>query len=479
MNRNAVMKLIDKVYINGEFVKPDGTERMDIINPSTEELIGQVLLGNETDTRKAIAAAKEAFKTFSRTSIKERGLMLQRIHDAILSRAADLNQACMEEYGATAKAAEFRTQISADSFLLAKEAMEAFEFTRHIGKAKVVFEPLGVAAAITPWNANNSQIAIKVATAISAGCTIVVKASEFSSIQTQILAECFHDAGLPAGVVNIVYGLGTSVGAELSRNPDIAMISFTGSANTAKVIQHSAIDTMKRVVLELGGKSANIILDDADYTKAIPRAVTSAFGNHGQMCIAGSRLLVPEHRLDEVKELIKVAVENTKVGYPWENDTFIGPLMNENQYKRVQRYIKIGMEEGADLVIGGEGHPEGLEKGYFVKPTVFANVNRDMTIAREEIFGPVLSILTYRTEEEAVEIANDTEYGLGAYISSSNIEKANRIASQLVAGTVLINDGIFEMRAPYGGFKQSGIGREGGIYGLEEYLEPKTIMSSN
>lgn len=478
MDENNKIKLIDKVYINGEFVKPIGTERINIINPSTEKIIGQVVLGNEADAKKAIKAAKEAFKSFSKISIAERGKILEKIHDAILSRAADLNHACMEEYGATAKAGDFRTGISADSFLLAKEALEAFEFTKCIGKAKVVHEPLGVIAAITPWNANNSQIAIKVATALAAGCTIVVKASEFSSLQTQILAECFHEAGLPAGVVNIVYGLGTTVGAELSSNPDIAMISFTGSVNTAKAIHHNAVDTMKRVVLELGGKSANIILDDADFTKAIPRAVTSCFGNHGQMCIAGSRLLVPEHRLDEVKKLIKQAVANTKVGYPWEEDTFIGPLINEKQYKRVQNYIKIGIKEGADLIIGGEGHPKGLEKGYFVKPTVFANVTPSMTIAREEIFGPVLSILTYKSEEDAVEMANDTEYGLGAYISSSNIEKAKQIASQLVAGTIYINDVILEMSAPYGGFKQSGIGREGGIYGLEEYLEPKTILVS-
>lgn len=479
MKNNEKVKVIDRIYINGEFLKPNGTESMSIINPSTKEVIGQVILGNTVDTQKAIAAAKEAFKTFSKTTVEERGKMLQRLYDTVMSRADDLTQACIEEYGAAAKAAAGRTQLTANSFLWAKEVLEDFEFTKYLGKAKVVLEPLGVIGLITPWNANNSQIAIKLATAISAGCTVVIKPSEFSAIQTQILAECFHEAGIPAGVINIVNGLGSSVGAELTRNPDVAMISFTGSTKTAKIIQHGAVDTMKRVILELGGKSPNIILDDADLTKAIPRAVMSCFGNNGQMCIAGSRLLVPEYRLEEVKELIKIAVKDTKVGYPWENDTIIGPMINENHYNNVQRYIKIGIEEGAELVVGGEGHPEGLDNGYFVKPTVFAKVTMDMTIAREEIFGPVLSILTYRTEEEAIEIANDTEYGLGAYISSSNIEKANQIASQIVAGTIYINDVMLEMKAPFGGFKQSGIGRECGIYGLEEHLEPKTILVSN
>lgn len=479
MENSKKTNLIDKIYINGEFVKPKGTESMNIINPSTKEIIGRVILGNEVDTQNAIAAAKEAFKTFSKTTIKERSEMLKRLYNAVISRADDLTKACIEEYGAAAKAAAGRTQLTANSFLWAKEVMEEFEFTKYIGKAKVVLEPLGVIALITPWNANNSQIAIKLAAAISAGCTVVIKPSEFCTIQTQILAECFHEAGIPEGVINIVNGLGSSVGAELTRNPDVSMISFTGSGKTAKVIYHGAVDTMKRVILELGGKSPNIILDDADFTRAIPRAVISCFGNNGQMCIAGSRLLVPERRLEEVKELIKIAVQNIKVGYPWEDDTFIGPMINENHYNNVQRYIKIGIEEGAELVVGGEGHPEGLCNGNFVKPTVFANVNRDMTIAKEEIFGPVLSILTYKTEDEAVEIANDTEYGLGAYISSSNIEKANQIASQILAGTVYINDVMLEMKAPFGGFKQSGIGREGGIYGLEAYLEPKTILVSN
>lgn len=470
------MKIIDQIYINGGFIAPNGTDTMNLINPSTKEVIGQVTLGDVSDTQKAIAAAKNAFKTFSKTTISERGDMLQRLHDEILARSEELTKATIEEYGASVSVANARTQLTASNFLLVKEVMEEFKFERYIGKAKIIHEPLGVVGLITPWNSSNSTIAMKLALAISAGCTVVIKPSEISGIQTQLLAECIDKAGIPAGVINIVNGTGEVVGAELTRHPDVAMISFTGSNNVGKIIYRGAVDTLKRVVLELGGKSPNIILDDADFTKAIPLAIMRCFGNNGQMCIAGSRLIVPEHRLEEVKKLIKTGVEKLKVGYPWEDDTVIGPLVNEKQYNNVQKYIKLGIEEGAELVIGGEGNPEGLSKGYFVKPTVFSNVTMDMTIAKEEIFGPVLSILTYRTEEEAIEIANNTNFGLGAYISSSNLQKANEIASQIVAGVVTINSATSEMKAPFGGFKQSGIGREFGVYGLEEYLEPKTIL---
>ncbi|MBW7459108.1 aldehyde dehydrogenase family protein, partial [Paenibacillus sepulcri] len=345
----------------------------------------------------------------------------------------------------------------------------------YMGKAKVVLEPVGVIGIITPWNASYSQIAAKLASAIAAGCTVVIKPSELSAIQTQLLMESLDQADIPAGVINIINGTGDVVGAELTRHPDIAMISFTGSTHVGKIIRHGVIDTMKRLTLELGGKSPNIILDDADFNKAVPLAVKIAYGNSGQSCIAGSRLIVPRHRLEEVKRLAKAAVEAIKVGDPREKDTVIGPMVTGKQYNNVQRYIKLGMEEGAELVIGGEGHPEGLEQGYFVKPTVFANVTMDMTIAREEIFGPVLSILTYTTEEEAIEMANDTSYGLAAYISSSSLDKANQIASRISSGIVMINGAGPEMKAPFGGSKQSGIGREYGVYGLEECLEPKSI----
>lgn len=297
-----------------------------------------------------------------------------------------------------------------------------------------------------------------------------------SAIQTQIMTECIDAASVPAGVINIVNGTGEVVGNELSTHPDVAKIAFTGSTRTGKLLRHNAVDTMKRITLELGGKSPNIILDDADFTKAIPLALAACFINSGQACLAGTRLLVPEHRLGEVKELVKQSIGTFKPGNPKDADTMIGPMVNESQYNKIQHYIQTGITEGAEVIAGGLGHPEGLESGYFVKPTVFAHVTNDMTIAREEIFGPVLSIITYKTEEEAVNIANDTTYGLQAYVSTPDLEKANRIAAQLQAGTVFIN-GLYEQgNAPFGGFKQSGLGREFGSFGLKEYLEPKTVM---
>ncbi|MBW7453884.1 aldehyde dehydrogenase family protein [Paenibacillus sepulcri] len=469
------MKIIDQLYINGQFVKPHGTEIQDLINPSTKEIIGKVTLANEQDTRDAIAAAKKAFKTFKNTSVEERAQMLQRLHDAVLARTEELNQAFIEEYGSTAMAAPSFTDISAKNFLLTKETVEEFEFTKQIGTAKVVLEPLGVVGMITPWNANYTYITSKLAAAIAAGCTAVIKPSELSAIQTRLITECLHEANIPAGVINIVTGTGAVVGAEITRHPDIAMISFTGSTQVGKIIARGAVDTMKRVTLELGGKSPNIMLDDADLNHAVPLALMLCFGNNGQTCMAGTRLIVPEHRLEEVKAMAKAALHSFKVGDPREADTAIGPVVTQKQYDNVQRYIRLGIEEGAELVAGGEGHPEGLEHGYFVKPTIFAKVTRNMTIAKEEIFGPVLSILTYKTEEEAVEIANDTIYGLAAYISSTNLKKASQIASQIESGTVMINGVMGDMSAPFGGFKQSGIGREFGVYGLEEYLETKAI----
>lgn len=470
------MKVIDQIYINGRFVKPRGEDTLDLINPSTKTVIGRVVLGNAEDTREAVAAAKAAFRTFSRTTVEERIRMLESLRDAVAARSDDLTEACIVEYGAPMHVAAARTKLSSHFFQLAIEALKELPLESTIGKARIVREPVGVAGLITPWNASASQIASKVAHAIAAGCTCVIKPSEISAIQTQVLVECFHEAGLPAGVINMVNGLGEVVGTELTRSPDVAMISFTGSTQIGKIIYREAVDTMKRVVLELGGKSPNVILEDADFGKAIPRAVLASFMNNGQACIAGTRLIVPEHRLEEVKALARKAVEGIQVGYPWETATVIGPLVSDKQYRNVQRYIELGLAEGAELVIGGEGHPEGLETGYFVKPTVFAGVNRDMKIAQEEIFGPVLSIMTYRNEDEAVEMANDTRFGLGAYVSSNDPERARSVASRISAGVVLVNDGSFEMSAPFGGYKQSGIGRENGRFGLEEYLEYKTIV---
>ncbi|MFF2089203.1 aldehyde dehydrogenase family protein [Paenibacillus sp. NPDC058174] len=469
------MQIIDKIYINGQFVTPQGTEVQTLINPSTKQVIGQVTLANAKDTQDAVAAAKQAFKTFKHTTVEQRANMLQRLHDAVLARKDELSEAFIEEYGSAAAAAPNFTDIAVKSFMLAKETLESFAFTKKIGTANVRLEPLGVIGIITPWNANYTYIASKLATAIAAGCTTVIKPSELSAIQTQLITECLHAAEIPAGVINIVTGTGQEAGTELIRNADIAKISFTGSTEVGKIIQRGAADTMKRVTLELGGKSPNIILDDADLNQAIPLALMLCYGNNGQTCMAASRLIVPEHRLGEVKAIASAFMSHIKVGDPREMDTQIGPMVSQTQYERVQRYIQAGIDEGAELVAGGMGHPEGLEHGYFVKPTVFANVKPAMTIAQEEIFGPVLSILTYQSEEEAIAIANDTVYGLAAYISTPDMEKANRIAAQIEAGVVMINGVMVDMNAPFGGFKQSGIGREFGVYGLEEHLEPKSI----
>jgi len=471
------MKTIDKIYINGEFITPHGTELFDLINPTNNTLIGKVTLADETDTRNAIAAAKQAFKSFSKTTVVERKEYLRRLYDATSKRQDEMVEIMVKEYGGTLQFCRMSTQNAINAFTRAIETLDVFDFERKVNESKVVLEPLGVVGIITPWNSSNSFIGNKLSMAIAAGCTAVIKPSEMSASQTEIFTQCLHEAGLPTGVVNIVTGLGQVVGNEITVNPDIAKISFTGSTAVGKTIAKGAVDTMKRVTLELGGKSPNIILDDADFSKAIPMAVIAAFQNSGQACIVGSRLLVPEERLAEVKNLIKETVSNNvRVNYPAEEDTTIGPMVSKKQYERVQSYIKLGINEGAELLTGGEGHPDGLEAGNFVKATVFANVKPTMRIAQEEIFGPVLSILTYKNEDEAIAIANDTDYGLMAYVSSGDTERALRVARQINAGRVAINGLKHDPLAPFGGFKQSGVGREYGVYGLEEYLEPKTLL---
>jgi len=470
------MRHINEIYINGQFVQPHGTEVMQLINPANKTTIAEVRLADEEDARRAIAAAKAAYKSFSRSSKEERIGYLQAMHDAIQRRSQELIEVMITEYGGTRRMCTGTVARSANSFLLAIELLKSFDFVRQAGTARVTMEPLGVVGLITPWNANYGFICSKLSTALVAGSTAVIKPSELSAMQTQLLTQCLHEAGLPPGVFNIVTGRGDTVGAEITRHPDIAKISFTGSTVVGKQIARGAVDTMKRVTLELGGKSPNILLDDADLATAIPQAVMAAVFNSGQACLAATRLIVPEQRLEEVKVLVKQAVAAMKVGDPGDEDTAIGPLVTQKQYERVQSYIRLGVEEGAELLVGGEGHPQGLEQGYFVKPTVFVNVTNDMRIAREEIFGPVLSILTYRTEEEAIDIANDTVYGLHGYVSGADLERANRVASQIVAGRVFINGLYDEPRAPFGGFKQSGIGREFGPYGLEAYVEPKAII---
>ncbi len=471
------MKTVNTIYVNGEFVSPHGTEIYNLINPSTNQKIGEVTLADVTDTKNAIAAAKAAFRTFSKSTVSERIGYLTKLKTAIEKRKQDFIDTMIEEYGGTHQFVSMSNAHTGAWFDSMIEVLSSFEFERSINAASVRFQPVGVVAIITPWNASNSSVASKIATAIAAGCTVVVKPSEMSALQTNVLMEAFHEAGLPKGVINVVTGLGNVVGTELTENPGIAKISFTGSTAVGKFIAKRAVDTMKRITLELGGKSPNIILDDADLGKAIPMAVYGAYMNSGQACIAPTRLLVPQHKLDQVNALAKATAESMVVGLPQNADTNIGPMVSAKQFDRVQQYIKTGIEEGATLLTGGLGKPEGLEAGNFVKATIFTNVSNAMTIAREEIFGPVLCIIPYQTEAEAIEIANDTPYGLAAYISSADSERARRVAAEIDAGRICINGFSHDPMVPFGGFKQSGIGREYGVYGLQPYLEIKAVLS--
>ena len=470
------MRSIDKLYIDGAFAEPHGSELFDLHNPATGQVIGQVRLGDREDARAAIAAARRALPAMSRTTKAERIAMLHRMHAAVAARMEAINAAVVEEYGAPATQADRLTGFGLASILQAAKTLEAYDFTRWINDAEVSMQPLGVVGIITPWNSNMGFICGKLAMALAAGCTAVIKPSEMSAIQTQVLTEALHEAGLPPGVFNIVNGLGEVVGAEISTHPDVAKVSFTGSTAVGKAIVRAGADTLKRVTLELGGKSPTVILDDADFAQAVPLAVMAGFGNSGQACIAGTRVLVPERRLAEFLPLIKAAVEATVVGDPRDPATQVGPMVSRKQWERVQGYIRKGVEGGATLLAGGEGKPAGLEDGYFVRPTVFAGVTNDMVIAREEIFGPVLSVIAYGDDEEAVEIANDTTYGLQAYVISADPERAHAVASQLIAGRVLINGLHHEPLAPFGGFKHSGMGREMGVFGLEAHLEPRTML---
>jgi aldehyde dehydrogenase (NAD+) len=471
------MQEINHIYIDGRFVESHGSERFDLHNPTTGEVFGRVRLGDVEDARAAIAAAKRAFPSWSRSTKTERISLLHRLHEAMDARKDALLDAIILEYGAPLSRSTWMAAHASGSFMEAARTLEEFDLRRQIGTADVIMEAVGVVGLITPWNSNAGFICNKLAYALAAGCTAVVKPSEMSAAQTQVVLEALHEAGAPAGLFNIVNGRGDVVGAEITTNPDISKISFTGSTAVGKAILRGAADTLKRVTLELGGKSPTVILDDADFAKAIPLALEAGFANSGQACIAGTRILVPASRLEEAIAETKTALGKIKAGAPRDAETTIGPMVSQTQYGRVQRYIRLGVEAGATVVAGGEGHPDGLG-GYFVKPTVFANVTNDMMIAREEIFGPVLCILTYEDEAEAIMIANDTPYGLQAYVISSNPDRASAVASQLEAGRVVINGAPHDPAAPFGGFKQSGIGREYGVFGLQAYLEPKAILGS-
>jgi aldehyde dehydrogenase (NAD+) len=470
------MKTISKHYIDGAWIESHGHDHLDLINPTTGKAIGCVTLGDEEDTRRAIAAAKRAFTTFGRSSKDERAKLLRRMHEAVTARKDDLVAMMVEEYGGVVQFAGPIVQSGIDAFLASEKALQEMPLTRSWGKTTVTYEPVGVAGLITAWNANSLFICLKLASAIAAGCTVVLKPSEMSALQTQVMVEALHQAGIPKGVFNVVIGLGTVVGAELVRNPDVDKISFTGSVAVGQQIMRDGAATMKRVTLELGGKSPTVLLDDADLKQAVPSALIMAFLNSGQACAAGTRLLVPKSRIAEVKKAIVETMPAFQVGDPADPKTAIGPMVSQKQYERVQSYIHKGIQEGAEVLVGGEGHPKGFEAGYFLKPTVFVNVNNDMTIAREEIFGPVLSVITYDTEDDAIRIANDSRYGLHAAVIGKDLERARRVASQIRSGRVVINNMTDDPQAPWGGFKFSGVGREYGQYGMGAFMETRAIL---
>ena len=478
ITKTNAIKTLTTHYIDGAFVDSHGREVMDIIKPTDGNVIGRVTLADEEDTRRAIAAAKRAFVTYGRSTKDERAAILRRLHAAASARVDDLTAAMVEEYGGVVQFAGPIVQSGVGAFLAAEKALQEMPWTRNWRNTTVTLEPVGVAGLITAWNANALFICLKLASAVAAGCTVIIKPSELSSLQTRVLVEALHEAKLPKGLLNVLTGRGEIVGAELVRNLDVNKISFTGSVAVGQGIMREGAATMKRVTLELGGKSPTILLDDADLDKAIPAALVMAFLNSGQACAAGTRLLVPRSRLEDVKQAILKTMRSFAVGDPADRQIAIGPMVSQKQYDRVQSYIRKGIEEGAEVLVGGEGRPQGLEAGFFVKPTVFVNVKNDMTIAREEIFGPVLSVISYDSEDQAILIANDSKYGLHAAVVGADIGRSRRVASNLRAGRVVINGMTDDPQAPWGGFKFSGVGREYGQYGIEAFLETRAILEA-
>jgi betaine-aldehyde dehydrogenase len=471
------IKVRDKLFINGRWVASTGSGTIDVINSTTEEVMGRIPEGTAGDVNAAVAAARAAFESWSTTPVEERARFLQLIADKLTMRKEEIATVIANEVGmpvpmATAVQAAMPAGVMASYAKLLGE----FKFEETIGNAQVVKEPIGVVGCITPWNFPLHQIVCKVAPALAAGCTVVLKPTEVAPLTAFILAEICEDVGLPAGVFNLVTGYGPIVGEAIASHPGVDMVSFTGSTRAGKRVSELAAQTVKRVSLELGGKSANIILDDADFERAVKSGVGACYFNSGQTCSALTRMLVPRARHDEAVAIAKKAAEGFTVGDPREGKTKLGPLVSATQRERVLNYIRKGLAEGATLVTGGEAMPEGLSKGYFVRPTVFANVDNKMTIAQEEIFGPVLSIIPYEDEEDAVRIANDTIYGLAGGVWSGDPERAKRVARRLRTGQVEINGGKFNPLAPFGGYKQSGNGRELGKYGLEEFLEVKAML---
>jgi len=469
-----------KLYINGEWVAPLQPKPFDVINPATEEPVAQISLGSAGDVDRAVKAARAAFPAYSRTSREERLTLLQKIIDAYKARYDEMAQTITKEMGAPAWLAT-RAQAATGVAHLTQvmSVLKDFAFESVRGTTLIAKEPVGVCGFITPWNWPINQVMTKVAPALAAGCTMVLKPSEIAPLNAMLLAEILHAAGVPKGVFNLVNGDGPTVGQAIASHPEVDMVSFTGSTRGGIAVAKAAADTVKRVHQELGGKSANIILPDADLQKAVAGGVQACFNNSGQSCNAPTRMFIQAKQHDQAVAIAKAAAEATKVGDPNTKGTTIGPVVSEAQFRKIQKLIESGIAEGATLVAGGPGRPEGFNRGYYVRPTVFANVKPEMTIAREEIFGPVLSILPYDTEEQVIRMANDTVYGLSGYVQSGDIDHARRVAAQLRTGNVHLNGAGPDFAAPFGGFKQSGNGREWGVFGFEEFLEVKAVMGYN
>jgi aldehyde dehydrogenase (NAD+) len=470
------MKSYPKHYIDGQWVESDGGRPYQVIDPSTEQPVTEITLGSPADADRAVAAAKRAFEGWSQTSVEERAALLGRIIDEYKKRMPDFAKAMSEEMGAPmalATAAQAPTGLG--HFAATLKALGEFKWEEQVGRARVVHEPLGVVAMITPWNWPLNQICAKVAPALAAGDTMVLKPSEEAPTCAIILAEVLNAAGVPAGVFNLVNGDGPGVGATLSAHPDVDMVSFTGSTRAGIAVAEAAARTVKRVHQELGGKAANLVLEGADLAKTLPGTVAGVLANSGQSCIAPTRLLVHRSQVDEATAIIKSMMEQTPVGDPAEMGQHIGPVVNKAQYEKIQGLIQSAIDEGATLVTGGLGRPDGRNAGYYVRPTLFTDVTPDMRIAQEEVFGPVATVMTYEDEAEAIRIANGTPYGLSATITGDP-ERAAKVAPKLRAGLVTINSWSPDIAAPFGGYKQSGNGRENGRYGLTDFMEVKTVV---
>ena len=471
------MRNYDSIFVNGQWIRSAGTGSLSVTDSATEEVIATVPDGTASDVDAAVAAAKAAFPAWSATSPAERAEWLMKIHAGLEARTDEIASTIAREVGMPLMLANIiQAGLPKANFAIAAQLLGSYQFEQQVGNSLVVREAIGVVGCITPWNYPLHQIALKVAPALAAGNTVVLKPSEVAPINAFILAEVIAEVGLPAGVFNLVTGVGPVVGEAIAAHADVDMVSFTGSTRAGKRVAEVAAQTVKKVALELGGKSANVILDDADFTKAVADGVGKCFLNSGQTCTALTRMLVPRSRLAEAEQIAAATAAAFTPGNPFEKTSRLGPLVSDAQRERVRGFIRTGEQEGATLVTGGADTPDGLDKGYFVKPTVFSGVTRDMTIAREEIFGPVLSIMPYDSEEEAIEIANDTVYGLAGGVWSGDPERAKRVARRIRAGQVEVNGGAFNVMAPFGGYKQSGLGREAGTFGLEEFLEVKSLQ---